>query len=317
MKTIFLLQFFEGGDLNIQLSWSLKDVLPVAVMWWSSHKFIKAEDRTSSETISKILVYATWKNLETLKIEWKGNKFEQAIIRKTEHSLIHNRIKYTNIKINHLTTEIANTKTSLQQKLDEPISTNLQNINFSIKEKTFWQYKNNQIRKLKPFASRASTTTCKMASKTTNTYRTNATSSTTSSIEEKWVINLSKMELTPEKSLYYRKAWNLRLSQQPSLLEKYISTTTVAVLQAGEFNSGDCSGLYHNINRICNTYTNKQKHTNITKAEYIALENLGKDKDCIIVTADKGVTLVAMDITEYLTKCEALQEDNSVHQHLS
>ena len=56
---------------------------------------------------------------KTLHIKWKGNKFEEAIIKKAEHSLIHNRIKCTNIKINHHQTEIAGAKTSLQQKLDE------------------------------------------------------------------------------------------------------------------------------------------------------------------------------------------------------
>ena len=34
---------------------------------------------------------------------------------------------------------------------------------------------------------------------------------------------------------------------------------------------------------------------NITKAEYLALENLWKGNDCIIVTTDKGVALVVMD----------------------
>ena len=71
---------------------------------------------------------------KTLQIKWKGNTFEQTIIKKSEHSLIHTRIKYTNIKINHLQTEIANTKTSLQQKLDEPTFTDLLNIIFNNKE---------------------------------------------------------------------------------------------------------------------------------------------------------------------------------------
>ena len=35
---------------------------------------------------------------KTLQIKWKGNKFEQVIINKAEHSLIHNRMKCTNIK---------------------------------------------------------------------------------------------------------------------------------------------------------------------------------------------------------------------------
>ena len=49
----------------------------------------------------------------------------------------------------------------------------------------------------------------------------------------------------------------------------------------------------------------------------LALENLRKDKDCIIVTADKGVALVVMDKTEYIIKCEALLQDDSFYQHLS
>ena len=79
----------------------------------------------------------------------------------------------------------------------------------------------------------------------------------------------------------------------------------------------DCSSLYHDVNRILNTFTNKPIHTNISKAEHLALENLRKDKDCIIVTADKDVALVVMDKTEYTTKCEALLQDNSAYQYLS
>ena len=91
----------------------------------------------------------------------------------------------------------------------------------------------------------------------------------------------------------------------------------MAALQAGELNGVDLSGLYHDANRILNTLTNKPIHTNITKSEHLTLENLKKDKDCTIVTADKGVALVVMDKTEYITKCEPLLQDNSVYQHLS
>ena len=58
-------------------------------------------------------------------------------------------------------------------------------------------------------------------------------------------------------------------------------------------------------------------HTEITKSEHLALENLRKGMEHIIVTDDKGVALVALDKTEYITKCEALLQDNSVYQHLS
>ena len=254
---------------------------------------------------------------KTLQIKWKGNKFEQAIIKKAEWSLIHNRIKCTNIKINHLQTAITNTKTSLQQKLDEPTFTDLLNIIFSNKEKTFLQYKNTQIKKLKHLITRSSTTTSKMASKTTNTCNTAVTSSTSSSIQDKWVINFSKKELTPEEKSLLQKGPKFAVTPATIPIKEYISTATVAALQVGELNGVDCSGLYHDINRIHNTFTNKPIHTNITKTEHLALENLRKDKDHIIVTTDKGVAFVVMDKTEYVTKSEGLLQNNSVYQHLS
>ena len=50
----------------------------------------------------------------------------------------------------------------------------------------------------------------------------------------------------------------------------------MAALQAGELNGDDCSSLYHYVNRIPNSYTNKPIHTNITKAEHLALNISGK-----------------------------------------
>ena len=119
------------------------------------------------------------------------------------------------------------------------------------------------------------------------------------------------------KILYYRKAKKLAVTPATIPIKEYISTTTVAALQAGVLNGADCSGIYNDVNRILNTFTNKLMHTNITKSKHLALENLRKDKDHIIVTADKGVALVVMDKTENITKCDALLQDNSVYQHLS
>ena len=99
-------------------------------------------------------------------------------------------------------------------------------------------------------------------------------------------------------------------------IKEYISTTTVGALQAGELNGMDCSGPYHDVIRILNTFTNKSIYINITKAEHLALENLRKDKDHIIVTPDKGVALVVMDKTECITKCEA-SLSASLQRHIS
>ena len=179
------------------------------------------------------------------------------------------------------------------------------------------QNKNIQIKQLKHLMSRSSTTTSKIASQTRNTFNPTVISSTSSSIQDKWVINLCKKELTPEESSLLQEGPKYAVNPATILIKEYISTTTVAALQAGELNGVYCSSLYHNINRILNTFTNKPIHTNVTKSEHLALESLRRDKDHIIVTADKGVALVVTDKTEYITKCEALLQDNSVYQHLS
>ena len=170
------------------------------------------------------------------------------------------------------------TKTpSLQQKLDEPTFTDLLNIIFNNKEKTFVQYKNTQIKKLKLLISRSSTTASKMASKTNNTSNTAVTSSTSSCIQDKWVINLSMKKLTHEEKSLLNKHPKFAVIPETIPIKECISPTTVAALQAGELNSVDCSGLYHDVNRILNSFTNKPIHTNITKSEHLALVNLRKD----------------------------------------
>ena len=125
-----------------------------------------------------------------------------------------------------------------------------------------------------------------------------------------------KKELTPEEKVFTTERPKVCSYPSNHSLKEYISSTTMAALQAGKPSGVDCNGLYHDVNRILNTFTNKPKQTNITKSEHLALENLRKDKDHIIVTADKGMALVVMDKTEYITKCEALLQDNSVYQHL-
>ena len=100
------------------------------------------------------------------------------------------------------------------------------------------------------------------------------------------------LELTPEEKSLLQKGPKCAVTPATIPIKTYISTTTVATIQAGELNGVDCSGLYHDVNRILYTFTNKPIHANITKSEHLALENLGKHKDCIIVKADKCVALV-------------------------
>ena len=141
-----------------------------------------------------------------------------------------------------------------------------------------------------------------MASNITNTFNIAVTPSTSSNIWDKLVINHSKKQLTPEEKSLLHKCPKFAVTPAIIPFKEYISTTTVAALQAGELNGVDQSGPYNDVNRIPNTYINKPIHTNVTKEEHLALQNLKKDKDSITVTADKGVALVVMDQAEYIKK---------------
>ena len=75
-----------------------------------------------------------------------------------------------------------------------------------------------------------------MVSKITTNFNTAVTSSTSSSIQDKWVINLSQEELTPEEMFLLQKG--LKFANTPATIpiKEYISTTTVAAVQVSEPN---------------------------------------------------------------------------------
>ena len=107
-----------------------------------------------------------------------------------------------------------------------------------------------------------------MAPKITNPFNTAVTFSTSSCIQDKWVINLSKKELTFEEKPLLQKGPKFAVTPATISIKEYISTTAVAPLKAGELNGVDCSGLYHDVIRILNTFTNTAIHASITKSEH-------------------------------------------------
>ena len=54
--------------------------------------------------------------------------------------------------------------------------------------------------------------------------------------------------------------------------------------------------------------------SNITKEEFKALQELKRDKDRLILTADKGVALVVMNTANYIKKSEELLNTNTYHK---
>ena len=55
---------------------------------------------------------------------------------------------------------------------------------------------------------------------------------------------------------------------------------------------------------------------NLSKEELKALKQLKTDKECIVLTADKGVALVVMDSQDYIKKAKVLLKDINTYRSI-
>ena len=56
---------------------------------------------------------------------------------------------------------------------------------------------------------------------------------------------------------------------------------------------------------------NRGPKSNLTKAQTSALRELKRDRDCIVLTADKGIAMVIMDRQDYVNKANRLLSQNT------
>ena len=84
--------------------------------------------------------------------------------------------------------------------------------------------------------------------------------------------------------------------RQPPNLE-YITAIEAACTNLSQ---QDAEELRANINRVLRS--SHPPKPNLTKAQTLALRELKRDRDHIVLTADKGVARVIMDREEYINK---------------
>ena len=148
-----------------------------------------------------------------------------------------------------------------------------------------------------------------------NSWEGNPTPNTTnrllqgSSNEEpnpKWVINLSNKPLTPAQRSVLAKGPNFAVTpRQPPNLE-YISAIEAACTKLSQ---QDAEELRADINRVLRS--SHPPKPNLTKAQNSALRELKRDRDHIVLTADKGVAMVIMDRQDYINKANHLLNQNT------
>ena len=120
-------------------------------------------------------------------------------------------------------------------------------------------------------------------------------------INRKWVVNLSKTELTPAQRSVLGKGPNfaITLSNVPKL--EYITAIATICPKLREEGVAELRG---EINVVLKK--GKAPKPNLNKEERIAMDQLKKDKDRIILTADKGVVMVVLDREDYNKKANNL-----------
>ena len=130
-----------------------------------------------------------------------------------------------------------------------------------------------------------------------------------SSLEEpnpKWVINLSSKLLTKAQRSVLAKGPNFAVSpKHPTNLE-YITAIEAACTKLSQH---DAEELRANINWVLRA--SHPPKPNLMKAQNVAIRELKKDRDCIVLTADKGVAMVIMDRQDYMSKANNLLSQNT------
>ena len=122
----------------------------------------------------------------------------------------------------------------------------------------------------------------------------------------KWVINLSNKPLTPAQRSVLAKGPNFAVTpRQPPNLE-YITAIEAACTKLSQ---QDAEELRADVNRVLRS--SHPPKPNLTKAQNIALRELKRDRDRIVLTADKGVAMVVMDKQDYINKANQLLNQNT------
>ena len=93
--------------------------------------------------------------------------------------------------------------------------------------------------------------------------------------------------------------------RQPPNLE-YITAIEAACTKLSQ---QDAEELRADINRVLRS--SHPPKPNLTKAQNTTLRELKRDRDCIVLTADKGVAMVVMDRQDYINKANQLLNQNT------
>ena len=121
----------------------------------------------------------------------------------------------------------------------------------------------------------------------------------------KWVINLSSKPLTPAQRSVLAKGPNFVVTPRHPPNLKYITAIEAACTKLSQ---QDAEELRTNINWVLRS---SQPQTQPNQSSNSARRELKRDRDCIVLTADKRVAMVIMDRQDYICKANNLVSQNT------
>ena len=117
----------------------------------------------------------------------------------------------------------------------------------------------------------------------------------------KWVLNLSKTSLNKRQISVLAKRLNFAIAPRHIPNIDYITAIESVCHKLKEEDAGELRADINSLLRRAQV-----SKYNLTKQESIGLSQLKKDKDSVVLTADKGVAMVVMDKEDYIKNVESL-----------
>ena len=172
-----------------------------------------------------------------------------------------------------------------------------------VRETRFIKVKNRQVNKFNRLVAKSGREISAQSVNNSNQLQSSSNNNNhtqTHNINNKWVINLSNTPLTPAQGSLLAKGPNFAVApKNPN--GDYISAIESVCHKLTE---QDVEELRADINGLLRRVQTPKP--NLNKAEIKALAELRRDKDGIVLTADKGVAMVVLDKDKCIEKAENL-----------
>ena len=262
----------------------------------------------------------------SVRLKPKGNKLSKRareIIPKAEKQLLQDRVRCINTTLEDNRKTINKCRAELVSSITNTTDRNkCSKFIKKVSEERFIKVKERQVRKLNSLVNKTvnrnngysgtdsiigrnhnnrSGPNNQAQSVTNNNQAGNINNNNSNSKNNKWVINLSKTSLTKAQESLLAKGPNFALvpSNIPST-----DYNTVVESMCSKLKEQEVQELRADVNSLLRRAWIAKP--NLTKQERKGLAQLKKDKDMLILTADKGVAMVVMDKEDYINKAKEL-----------